>query len=93
MGLPSPDCVLLLHLSAEAASQRGAYGEERYEKLDFQRRVAQQFQLLTEPWWTLVDAARGEDEVAKDVESTARAAVARAAGGEPLQRLWNAGRV
>jgi dTMP kinase len=89
VGLPSPDCVMLLHLSAEAASKRGAYGEERYEKLDFQRRVAQQFKLLAEPWWNLVDAARTEDEVAADVEAAARAAVALAAKGQPLRRLWN----
>ena len=38
-GLPAPDAVLLLTLAPEVAAQRGEYGEERYERLDFQRAV------------------------------------------------------
>lgn len=32
-GLPAPDAVIYLHLSPEAAAQRGGYGGERYEKV------------------------------------------------------------
>ena len=38
-GLPAPDAVFFLSLSAEAAEARGGYGEERYEKADFQVRL------------------------------------------------------
>ena len=38
-GLPAPDAVLLLTLAPEVAAQRGEYGEERYERLDFQKAV------------------------------------------------------
>jgi hypothetical protein len=38
-GLPAPDAVLLLTLSPEAAAARGEYGEERYERVDFQKAV------------------------------------------------------
>lgn len=41
-GLPAPDAVFFLDLSAEAAEARGGYGEERYEKAEFQ--VGQQGQ-------------------------------------------------
>jgi len=36
VGLPAPDAVFFLDLSVEAAAARGGYGEERYEKADFQ---------------------------------------------------------
>lgn len=39
IGLPEPDVVLFLDISAEAAAERGGYGEERYEKEDMQARV------------------------------------------------------
>ena len=35
-GLPKPDMVLFLDVSAEEAKKRGGYGDERYEKEDFQ---------------------------------------------------------
>jgi dTMP kinase len=38
-GLPAPDAVFFLNLTVEQAAARGGYGEERYEKADFQVRV------------------------------------------------------
>jgi thymidylate kinase len=35
-GLPAPDVVFFLDLTVEQAAARGGYGEERYEKADFQ---------------------------------------------------------
>jgi dTMP kinase len=88
-GLPSPDAVLLLRLAPEAAAARGAFGAERYETLELQRRVAEHFEALRAPWWTLVDAGRSEAEVAAEVEAAAAAAVERAAAGVPLGSLWD----
>ena len=51
MGLPRPDAVLYLNLSAEEAEKRDTYGGERYEKRDFQIRVAKNFDLLKEKDW------------------------------------------
>ena len=39
-GLPAPDAVFFLCLTVEQAAARGGYGEERYEKDEFQVRVA-----------------------------------------------------
>ena len=36
VGLPAPDAVFFLNLTVEQAAARGGYGEERYEKADFQ---------------------------------------------------------
>ena len=38
-GLPAPDAVFFLSLSVEQAAARGGYGEERYERADFQARA------------------------------------------------------
>ena len=45
-GLPAPDAVLYLDLPIEAAMLRGQFGDERYEKEEFQRKVAKNFKLL-----------------------------------------------
>ena len=46
VGLPRPDAVLYLTLSPEAASQRGDFGDERYETVVFQDSVAKNFEKL-----------------------------------------------
>ena len=51
IGLPKPDLVLYFELSAEDAAKRGQYGEEIYEKKEFQSRVAENYELLKEPSW------------------------------------------
>ena len=35
-GLPRPDIVFFLDVSGEEAQRRGGYGEERYERKEFQ---------------------------------------------------------
>ena len=46
-GLTPPVPLWLL----QVAAQRGAYGAERYEKMEFQRKVGQQFALLRDASW------------------------------------------
>jgi len=55
-GLPKPDLVCFLDVSAEEAAKRGGFGEERYEKADFQKRVRQNYhQLIERDYWRIVD--------------------------------------
>ncbi|XP_061681269.1 thymidylate kinase isoform X3 [Syngnathoides biaculeatus] len=50
VGLPKPDMVLFLRLSAAEAASRGRYGEERYEDVAFQGAVLERFlQLMDDP--------------------------------------------
>ena len=51
IGLPKPDAVLYLTLSAEEAAKRTEFGGERYEQTDFQRKVGDNYQLLKENDW------------------------------------------
>lgn len=53
-GLPEPDVVLFVDLPAEVAAVRAGYGEERYEKVDFQIKVRKLFDQLCNPeTWTV----------------------------------------
>ena len=51
VGLPKPDAVFYLKLSAEEATKRTEFGGERYEQTSFQREVAENYQLLKEQDW------------------------------------------
>ncbi len=50
-GLPAPDVVIFLELSAAAAQARGGYGDELYEKVEFQSKVAAAFKSLRTDSW------------------------------------------
>jgi dTMP kinase len=66
IGLPAPDVVIYMNVSPEIAEKRGGYGEERYEKKDFQARVRSQFEnvINLSPSWGIYE------EVAKEQLNT-----------------------
>jgi dTMP kinase len=69
-GLPQPDVVLYMKVSPEVARNRGGYGEERYEKEEFQAKVGEQFMLLagTEgERWKVINADRDQTEISSEV--------------------------
>ena len=51
IGLPRPDLVIYLDISVEDSMKRGQFGEERYEKEDFQHKVTRVFHQLKEDNW------------------------------------------
>jgi dTMP kinase len=55
-GLIKPDIVIFLDLPVDVASKRAQYGDERYEKAEFQKQVAKCYQQLREPDWKVVTA-------------------------------------
>ena len=85
-GLPAPDLVIFLELSAEAAKLRGGYGDEIYEKVEFQRKVAQAFGELKTPAWRVIDAGRDLDSVFADVRAAADETLA-ACADTPVQYM------
>ncbi|PWN50915.1 hypothetical protein IE53DRAFT_73942 [Violaceomyces palustris] len=78
IGLPLPDLTVFLDLDAEAAAARGGYGEERYEKLEFQARVRQAFHLVAQDvsrhggQWSTVDAGASLDRVTEEIMEKVR---------------------
>lgn len=81
---------LYLTLSPEVAAQRGQYGEERYEKLEVQARVREQFKLVAEEVkrrhgvWVEINAEGSVGEVEQDIWNVVQP---RLEVGE-LGKLW-----
>lgn len=91
-GLVAPDCVIYLDMPVEEAAQRGNYGEERYEKIDFQLKVREKFMALKKedegrlPWYTL-DARKPIDELKSEIQVIADKCI-DSAQNEELKRMW-----
>ena len=62
IGLPKPDAVFFLHLEEQDILRRGGFGEERYERISFQRKVLNNYLALKDSSWKVIDAE-------KDVET------------------------
>lgn len=62
-GLPAPDQVILLRMSAEAQLLRAGWGNERFEKLDIQQKVIANYEKLMDRSWTSIDANQDKDTV------------------------------
>lgn len=94
-GLPAPDVVLFLNISAEAAESRGSFGEERYEKREIQDRVRAVFEDLraqsTETpsadhrafgqgvQWQVIDAGQSMEAVHAELMQAAQQTIDRVA--------------
>ena len=93
-GLPSPDCIIYLDMPVEDAAKRGAFGEERYEKIDFQNKVRDQFMALKTsdeaagavPWHT-VDAAQSIEDIKVQIQAIADATMEKVKT-EPIKPLF-----
>lgn len=93
-GLPAPDCIIYLDLTVNNASQRGNYGEERYERVDFQSKVQEQFMSLksedeaagTVPWH-VVDATGSIEAIQSQIQKISEETIARVAD-KPINKLW-----
>eukprot|EP00249_Psilotum_nudum_P006230 c19566_g1_i1 orf=272-916(+) len=89
MGLPAPDLVLYLNIPAEIAAERGGYGGERYEHLNFQKKVAEKFQLLYDPTWQIVDAFQPLDDVQELIRDASLKVINKCIEGQELLSLWS----
>jgi len=93
IGLIKPDQVIYMTVSGDSAAKRGQFGEERYEKLDFQKKVKNVFhQLEDSDYWQVVDGNGTIDEVHDEVYRIATKAIDRSTE-EPLEKLWTEGTI
>ncbi|KAJ7948652.1 Thymidylate kinase [Quillaja saponaria] len=89
MGLLAPDLVVFLDISLEKAAERGGYGGERYEQLEFQRKVAQNYKVLHDASWKVVDACQHIEDVEKQLREIVLESVMSCQNGKPLSNLWS----
>ncbi|XP_021855457.1 thymidylate kinase [Spinacia oleracea] len=88
MGLLAPDMVLYLDISPEKAAERGGYGDERYECVDFQGKVRENYRALHDASWKIVDACLPMDEIQKQLREYVLECVAACQNGKDLSHLW-----
>jgi len=70
-GLVQPDAVFFMNASPDTLSARGGYGEERYEKLDFQKKVYEQFLKISEhekAWKSIEAGEKTIDELEAEIQ-------------------------
>ncbi|CAL5441018.1 unnamed protein product [Camellia sinensis] len=89
MGLLAPDLVLYLDIPPEKAAERGGYGGERYEQLEFQRKVARSYQILHDASWKTIDACLPIEDVEKQLQEVVLDCVTACQKGKPLSQLWS----
>lgn len=88
IGLPRPDLVCLFKSRVDVVSQRNGWGEERYEKTDFQKKVCENFQLLKDPsYWQEIDAVGSIEEVTENLKPLILETLEKAKSRK-LENLW-----
>ncbi|XP_058779581.1 thymidylate kinase-like isoform X1 [Vicia villosa] len=88
IGLLAPDLVAYLDISPDKAAERGGYGDERYEKLEFQKKVAERYKVLHDASWKIVDACLPIEDVEKQLQEIVLASVTECQKGKSLASLW-----
>ncbi|XP_010250831.1 PREDICTED: thymidylate kinase isoform X2 [Nelumbo nucifera] len=73
------------------AAERGGYGGERYEQLEFQRKVAQHYKMLCDATWKIIDASLPMEDVEKQLREFVMDCIATCQIGKPLSQLWLSG--
>jgi len=87
IGLPAPDIVLFLDMDVKAAADRSEYGGERYERVDLQQRIRENFHHIkgnTESRddgvvWKAFDATRPIAVIHEELRASAVDAIGRSA--------------
>lgn len=87
-GLLAPDLVLYLDIPPEKAADRGGYGGERYEQLEFQQEVSKRYQILRDATWRIIDASLPMEDVEKQLSDLVLDCVTACQKGKPLSQLW-----
>ncbi|CAH1245147.1 DTYMK [Branchiostoma lanceolatum] len=87
IGLPRPDLVIYLTLPPEEAAKRSEYGGERYEQTDFQKKVAENFKVLQEDDWKILNANQTIEELHTHILQLAKEAVTKSSC-QPILPLW-----
>ncbi|KAJ3129640.1 hypothetical protein HK098_000791 [Nowakowskiella sp. JEL0407] len=88
VGLPQPDVVIFMDVPPEDAALRDGFGNERYEKLDFQKKVYLTFKKLEDPTWKCVDASKDPDAVHEEIFSIYESIRTQVRQDSDIKELW-----
>ena len=69
-GLPQPDLVIYLDIPIRELEKREDYGNERYERSEFQNRVRESFKIFEKDEnWACFDASQSILDISKQIET------------------------
>lgn len=85
-GLPKPHLVIYMDIAPERSAQRAGFGQELYEKVDFQKKVHANFKKLQEENWVLVNADQSIDKVFEEI--LAAIEKFKPTKNQEVQNLW-----
>ncbi|KAL6657058.1 hypothetical protein ACP70R_004838 [Stipagrostis hirtigluma subsp. patula] len=86
VGLIAPDLVIYLDVQPEKAAERGGYGGERYERIEFQKKVAEHYHSLSDSTWKIVDGSLPMETVEEQLRELATKCI-QECQGKPLTNL------
>ncbi|XP_050346484.1 uncharacterized protein LOC126770917 [Nymphalis io] len=86
-GLPKPDHVFFLNMSLENIQQRNGFGNERYEVLDFQKKVKNMYMQLKEENWEVLDASRSMEIIQEELFQKTLSII-DSVGDKPIGKIW-----
>ncbi|OIT38736.1 PREDICTED: thymidylate kinase-like isoform X1 [Nicotiana attenuata] len=89
IGLLAPDLVVYLDISPEKAAERGGYGGERYEQLEFQKKVAKSYLTLHDSSWKVIDATLPVEDIEEKLREIVLDSMTICQKGKPLSQLWS----
>jgi dTMP kinase len=87
VGLIKPDVVCFLDITSEEMEKRGQFGEERYERKDFQAKVRDTYMQLKDKDWEMVDAMNTVDAVHRQLAEIVMETIS-SSKSKPLSKLW-----
>ncbi|XP_078446817.1 P-loop containing nucleoside triphosphate hydrolases superfamily protein isoform X2 [Wolffia australiana] len=87
-GLIAPDVVVYLDIPPERAAERGGYGEERYERLEFQSKVSDCYRNLRDASWKIIDGCLAEEDIQSKLRGLVLECISQCKRGKPLSTLW-----
>jgi len=71
--LPRPDIVFQLDADHNLIVNRENYGDEIYEKQEFQKKLREEYKFFQGyKYWRVIDALRSKEEVSKEIISLCR---------------------
>jgi dTMP kinase len=91
-GLILPDRVFFMDLPPEEISKRGGFGEERYERLEFQMKARELFHKLIKNdasgKWKMVDANRDVSCIADDLLNETKQVISAVSESDIQEKLF-----
>ncbi|XP_019261051.1 PREDICTED: thymidylate kinase-like isoform X2 [Nicotiana attenuata] len=71
------------------AAERGGYGGERYEQLEFQKKVAKSYLTLHDSSWKVIDATLPVEDIEEKLREIVLDSMTICQKGKPLSQLWS----